>query len=363
MSSKGKASVGRFIFSITEEVSGPYSSKPEIHAADDVELPANMYTWVPVYAGCLAPGVDYTVHPRMSVSEDDTVQLAGPTGHLTHRSRRHILLGNFSTSAYLLQKGTIVADALSARLGDMVKDGGDAFVLGPAVVSSPSPRVFTSSSMAEPVNPFEDDADDLACSSLARDAETVLVDGHFRVGVDESGSPPSQIVAVLRGHTDAFALVGRPGRIQNGEEMGIELVPGAELRPEAPRRASPEKRQAMDAAIDQLLEWDVIEPSNSPVSFPVLMVRQRDKWRFCVDYRQLNTATVSDRYPLPTIDSIFQTLVGKRVFSSLDAIRGYHQMGVKETDRWKTALSATEDFSNIVPSRSASRTRPAFSNG
>ncbi|KAE8234961.1 hypothetical protein A4X03_0g9970, partial [Tilletia caries] len=65
MSSKGKASVGRYIFSITEEVSGPYSSKPEIHAADDVELPANTYTWVPVYAGCLAPGVDYTVHPRM----------------------------------------------------------------------------------------------------------------------------------------------------------------------------------------------------------------------------------------------------------------------------------------------------------
>ncbi|KAE8234972.1 hypothetical protein A4X03_0g9962 [Tilletia caries] len=94
----------------------------------------------------------------------------------------------------------------------------------------------------------------------------------------------------------------------------------------------------MDAAIKQLLDWDVIEPSASPVSFPVVMVRQQGNWRFCVDYRKLNADTVPDRYPLPTIDSIFQTLCGKKVFSSLDAIRGYHQLGVKEDDRWKTAF-------------------------
>ncbi|KAE8228133.1 hypothetical protein CF326_g6948 [Tilletia indica] len=338
-SGRGKASIGRYVFPVVEQVSGPYSRKPEIHAAEDVELPPGQYTWVPVYAGCLAPGVDYTVHPRMSVTEDETIQLAGPTGYFTHRPRHHILLANFGTRTYAMEKGTVVADALSARLGDLAKDGGQMFELGTACPSStPSSNVYTSSSAADPVNPFEDDGDDTVLSSLARDAETVLVDDHFRIGVDASGSPPAEIVEVLRSHTDAFALDGRPGRIHDGEEMGIELVPDAVLRPEAPRRASPEKRKAMDSAIDQLLEWDVIEPSNSPISFPVLMVKQRDKWRFCVDYRQLNLSTVADRYPLPTIDSIFNTLVGKKMFSSLDAIRGYHQMGVKETDRWKTAF-------------------------
>ncbi|KAE8229707.1 hypothetical protein CF326_g5316 [Tilletia indica] len=68
------------------------------------------------------------------------------------------------------------------------------------------------------------------------------------------------------------------------------------------------------------------------------MVKQQSKWRFCVDYRTLNTDTIPDRYPLPTIDSIFHTLCGKKIFSSLDAIRGYHQLGVKEEDRWKTAF-------------------------
>ncbi|CAD6936041.1 unnamed protein product, partial [Tilletia controversa] len=100
----------------------------------------------------------------------------------------------------------------------------------------------------------------------------------------------------------------------------------------------PEKRTAMDSAIEQLLDWEVIEPSQSPVSFPVVMVKQNGKWRFCVDYRQLNSKTVPDRYPLPTIDAIFQTLTGKKWFSSLDAIRGYHQLGVAAEDRWKTAF-------------------------
>ena len=37
-------------------------------------------------------------------------------------------------------------------------------------------------------------------------------------------------------------------------------------------------------------------------------------------------------------DAIFDTLHGKRVFSILDAARGYHQLPVAESDRWKTAF-------------------------
>ncbi|KAE8249091.1 hypothetical protein A4X03_0g6666 [Tilletia caries] len=337
MSGRGKASAGRFSFTVAEHVAGPYSAKPEFHAADDVDMPPGQYSWVPVYAGCLAPGVDYTVAPRMSTTDDGTVQSFGPSAVMNHRPRHHLLLGNFGTAAYRLEKGTVVADARGAQLGDMLRPSGQSFDLRPASSSSFPASPPSSTSDPEPLNPF-DDVDDEATLSLAREARTVMVDGHFRVGVDEAGVPPPAVVEVLRRHTNAFALDGRPGRIRDGEEMQIDLKPEANLRPEAPRRASPEKKRAMDSTIDQLLEWDVIEPSNSPISFPVLMVRQRDKWRFCVDYRQLNTATVADRYPLPTIDSVFETLEGKKIFSSLDAIRGYHQMGVKETDRWKTAF-------------------------
>ncbi|KAE8211114.1 hypothetical protein CF319_g9362 [Tilletia indica] len=170
------------------------------------------------------------------------------------------------------------------------------------------------------------------------DAATTMVDGVFRVGIDPDGRPPSPLVDLLRRHSEAFALDGRPGRVV-GHEMPIDLIDDGALHPEAPRRASPEKQRAMDSTIDQLLEWDVIEPSTSPISFPVLMVRQYEKWRFCVDYRQLNANTVSDSYPLPTTDAIFNSLAGKRIYSSLDAIRGYHKLPVREEDRWKTAFT------------------------
>ncbi|KAE8239851.1 hypothetical protein A4X06_0g8008 [Tilletia controversa] len=337
-SAAGTASVGGYSFSVVERVSGPYAQRPELHVSSEVTMPSGQYTWIPVYAGSLAPGVDYMVHPRMSVSEDAATQLAGPSGLLTHGAQRHILLGNFGHVSYVTQKGLIVADAVAARLGDMAREGGEAFSLDVAKKPVDDVVAPVDDSAADPINPFEEE--DPGPSDLAREAETVVIDGKFRVGADEDGQPPPAVVDLLRARSDAFALDGRPGRIKDPDlgEMTIELTPDSALRPEAPRRASPEKRRAMDSAIDQLLEWDVIEPSSSPISFPVLMVRQRDKWRFCVDYRQLNSSTVSDRYPLPTIDSIFQTLTGKRVFSSLDAIRGYHQMGVRESDRWKTAF-------------------------
>lgn len=43
----------------------------------------------------------------------------------------------------------------------------------------------------------------------------------------------------------------------------------------------------------------VIEESDSPWSFPVVLVREKDElWRFCVDYRHLNDVTRKDSYLL-----------------------------------------------------------------
>ncbi|KAE8180279.1 hypothetical protein CF336_g9343, partial [Tilletia laevis] len=302
---RGRAHVGHYTFAVNEKVGGPFATDVELHTAADVVVPPNHNVWVPVDTGSLAPDVDYCVHPRLSASSDETVQLAGPTGVITRGegARHHVLLGNLG-----------VAD----------------FITHPwrPVRSIPCP--------AWPLDAFE--PDDGPSPDPRHDSATVLIDDCFRVGVDAKGLSPSEIVALLRRHEPAFALDGRSGLVR-GTEMAIDLKEGTILRPEAPRRVSPEKREAIDTAIDHLLAWDVVEPSSSPASFPVLMVRQYGKMRFCVDYRQLNASTIPDRYPLPTVDSVFQTLCGKRIFSSLDAIRGYHQLPVRPSDRWKTAFT------------------------
>ena len=72
------------------------------------------------------------------------------------------------------------------------------------------------------------------------------------------------------------------------------------------------------AQIQQMLASDVIHPSNSPWASPVVMVKKKDSsLRFCVDFRQLNAATVKDAHPL------LDALHWARWFSTLDLKSGF----------------------------------------
>ena len=61
----------------------------------------------------------------------------------------------------------------------------------------------------------------------------------------------------------------------------------------------------------------------SPWASNVVLVKKKDgSLRFCVDYRQLNSITIKDSYPLPLIDNCLNALAGSSWFSTLDLRSG-----------------------------------------
>ena len=60
--------------------------------------------------------------------------------------------------------------------------------------------------------------------------------------------------------------------------------------------------------------------------------------QLCIDYRQLNRASIKNRYPLSWIDDLFDQLRGARVYSKTNLHTSYHQLRVREEDILKTAF-------------------------
>jgi transposase InsO family protein len=142
---------------------------------------------------------------------------------------------------------------------------------------------------------------------------------------------------VIRRQHHAFAYGDRKlGRT----DLAIMKIETGDALPisQPPYHASPAGRKIIDDTIAELIAEDVIQESDSPWASPAILVHQKGKDRFCIDFRKVNEVTKADQYPIPRIDDILSQFAGKQYFSTFDANKGFHQIEIDPRDQEKTAF-------------------------
>ena len=148
---------------------------------------------------------------------------------------------------------------------------------------------------------------------------------------DLDASQRHRLAEVLLEFADIFPVPGEP---LTGHMDAVEHDINTGDRPPnrcASRHILPQKMKKEEECVTEMLTGGQIEASDSPWSSPVVLVTKKDcGTRFCVDYRQLNDATIKDADPLPRINDTIDMLAGKQWFSTLDLASGYWQVSLSQ---------------------------------
>ena len=134
---------------------------------------------------------------------------------------------------------------------------------------------------------------------------------------------------------DVFSVY--PGRT-NAAEHTIDTGDASPFRL-APYRVPKAWEEKVRDELKSLLDQGVIKPSKSPWASPIVVVGKKDgDVRICIDYRRLNSITVSDPYQMPRVDDMLDRLGRAKYLSTIDLTKGYYQVPVRASDQEKTAF-------------------------
>ena len=84
-------------------------------------------------------------------------------------------------------------------------------------------------------------------------------------------------------------------------------------------RIAPGVVKQLRKEIEGLVGKDIIVPSKSPWTSPMVPVRKKgtDRIQLCIDYRRLNEVTINDPFQMPCIEDLLNQVAGATWLSKL----------------------------------------------
>lgn len=154
------------------------------------------------------------------------------------------------------------------------------------------------------------------------------------------------ITKIIAKYNDIFHLGNDKLQITNILKQSIPLKQDFSPSYIKPYRLPHAHKKEISEQIDQMLKDEIIEEATSEWSSPILLVpkktdsRGNNKWRLVIDYRSVNKQIKDDKFPLPNINEILDSLSGAIYFSALDLAQGFYQLEIEKDSRPVTAFTA-----------------------
>jgi hypothetical protein len=168
-----------------------------------------------------------------------------------------------------------------------------------------------------------------------------------------SNDQESKLKDLFTEFVDVFQIEGGPRGHYSGVKHEI-LTDHPPIR-SRPYRQSPHVQAEVRRQVNEMLDQGIIRESTSPWSFPVCMIPKAgtNTYRFCIDYRRLNSLCSRCNMPIPNINDTLDSLGATKpqYFSTLDLAAGYWQIDLEEKSKPKSAFITQDGLFefNVMP--------------